>query len=335
MYNDSFSPEKMPGSGESEQGNETSQEVLLAVRDTHPATGETFWYIRDANGDKVPLNTKQDEGGKTRELLSDGTLGREIAQDPLDDPERVRSLYGQIELDNAPNKSVAEQTLPTHQKIPVQPISLTTESLPDSHDPISGTQGRANALASQSKEINTELAMAAPENDNTSENPAEFSENVEEYRDQIQSSLDSITSTLMQKADTLNGLGMPDAARIFATRTEFVHSTIQSEINNAGTDYPVLVEIYSQYFEGQPSIIAQIDPVLSDNSSTIKFEQLLSRITTIPELTYVADKLVESRHNLKEQKLEELKNATTPEEEQRIEQELAETETEVTDDPVI
>jgi len=320
---DPASPELLNEKEQGESG-ETTTEVLLAISETNPATNEKFWYVRGPANEKIPINTQEDNG-KVREILDDNTLGREVVQNPADDPETFQSLYGPLEVDNDPNHTSAEQTLPSTQKTEVQPIALTTENLPDDNpdNPIAGNQVRANALAAQSAAIKTSIADAAPSNDSTSETTTEFSENTAAYHEKLQSNLDSITGTLMQKADTLGGLGMLDAARLFANRTEFVHSIINQEIDSANQDYAALVDVYNQYFDGNPAnIISKVDPILSVDPSTIKFNQLLSQANTIPELSYLADRLVKFRHDLKIQKLTELNAANTATEQQQITEDL-------------
>ena len=327
MFNDdSYNPEKKLRGGGADKNKEAPPETLAATRDINPATGEEFWYIRDENtGEKIPINTKEDENGTTRELLDDGTLGREIVQNPFDDKDAVNSLYGQFTPDNSP-QSAAEQSLPVDQRTDIRPISLATENLPDDNS-AEVSQGRANELTSQTTEVNLAITDAAPEDANAPEKPDEFSEKTAAYREKLQDSLATITAKLMEKADTLSGLNMPDAAQLFATKVEQIHALVQSQIETAGSDYSALSSIHGQYFEGQgDSIISQVGSILDTDPSTIKFNQILSQATTIPELPHIADKLVEARNNLKIIKLEELRNASSAAEAKEITDQLADAE---------
>jgi len=292
MYNNPLNPETGPSS-ENPEDHETTPDILLAIQDPN---NPKLWYTRGANDEKIPINTQEDNG-KVREVLIDGTFGREVRQNPFDDPIALRGLY---QLDKP------EQPLPSAQKTDTTPIALATESLPDD-DPIGKSQSHANALTDQSTKINNEITDAAPTSENNAapENPAQFAENATAYHEKLQNNLSSITATLMQKADTLGGLGMTDAAAHFAKHAENLHSTIQQQIDVAGNDYSTLCKIYAHYFKGDPttSIIAQIESALATNSSTTKFEELLSRTTTIPELSHIADALAKARNDLKIQKL--------------------------------
>lgn len=309
-----------------QESGEQAAEILYAIHDTDPATGEEFWYTKDANGEKIPLDVKEDEAGVLREVLDDSTLGREVVQDPADDPERVRSLYGSIGEPDPDSETAAQQTLPTDQKIALNPISLSTESLPDA-DPLGADQTDANALASTTADINNEISDSTPDNNSETGNPAEFTDNTTAYREKLIHNLDDITASLMQKADALTGLDMPDAARLFAHRVEFIHSTILQELDTAATDFQALIDLNSRYFQGEPSaIITKIGPELDTNASTIKFDELLSGTKTIPELTYIADKLVASRHAQKAEKLQELANAEDPAAQEAIQEELNQSE---------
>lgn len=327
MYGDNY--ETLGSHEGNQESGEQVAEILYAIHDTDPATGEEFWYIKDDAGNKIPLDVKTDEEGTLREILDDGTLGREVVQDPADDPERVRNLYGPTgDADPDSEATSAQQILPSDQKISLNPISLSAESLAND-DPIGADQGDANALASATADINDHLLDSTPDNDLESGNPEEFSQETAAYREKLIHNLDNITASLMQKADALTGLDMPDAARLFAHRIEFIHSAISQELDTSATDFQALVDINIRYFQGEASpIITKISPELDADASTAQFEELLSQVTTIPEITYLADKLVESRHNLKAQKLQELSNTEDGFTQAAIEDELSQSEQE-------
>lgn len=304
---------------------EDQEESLLAVGITNPNTSEKFWHLRNANGELVPLDTREDENGDTREVLPDNTLGRKVEQDPIDDPDRTKNLYGAVNAENDNPQNTITEALPSDQKNSSRPISLSTEAVPG--DALGTNQANANALASETNAINNEISDASPITDPTSENPSEFSENASNYREKISENLDNIMSLFMQKADTLRGLGMPDAARLFAEKAQLAYFDIKTQIDVSGEDYTKLVDVYAKYFDGNASdTLSKIGPTLDADPSTIKFDQLLAQTTTIPELTYVADRLVAARHEQKTQKLAELKEADTKEAAAKITEELKATE---------
>lgn len=314
---------------ESEQqksSGETSEQILYAIHDTNPTTGEEFWYIRDPNsGEKTPINTQLDEFGITREVLPDNTLGRKVVQDLADDPERVKNLYGITNAEPS-TKATINQTLPQNQRPDINPISLNTSTV--ENDPIGTNQGSANALAANTRAINAEISESSPLSAGSSvENPSEFSEDATNYREKLSENLDNIAASLMQKADSIRSLDMPAAARLLAEKTELVYSDIQNKIQSAENDYPALVDIHSKYFAGDSSeVAAKIGPTLASDSSTTKFNELLSHVSTIPELSYIAGQLVSSRHNQKTQQLEKLKDASSEQERQAVTAELEATE---------
>jgi hypothetical protein len=298
--------------------------VIYAIHDTDPS-GKEYWYKKDPlTNDRIPLDTSVDEKGRTREILSDGTLGAEVVQDPADDPERVRNLYGPSEP-NLSDLPTAETSLPVNDRLGIRPLDTAGTALADTSP---AAQTYANQLSSENANIRAEVNEAAPSTPpNTVEDSAGFSDSSTEYRNALVHSLNSIISSLMSKVDALRGFGMFDAARLFALKTEQIDSLIADAIDNAGNDISLLSAVHEKFFEGDPSLmLAKIAPTLAFDAGTPKFIEILNRLTTIPELTYIADKLVSARAEKKAEITETLDNATSSENIEKAQKELDENE---------
>ena len=320
------SPEIEPN--QNEQHEQDQLPTIYAIHDTDPATGEEFWYIKDQQTDeRTPIDTQIDEEGRVRQVLEDGQLGAEVIQNATDDPESVRYLYGNITPD--------QNTAPTAES------SLTATAKNEFYKPpeTSGTEDMGNnqasnalGLASSDRAIREEVNATSPEGTDTSpESQDDFAEKVTAYHEKLNTSVTRIAGYLANKGDHLKSLGMPDAGDLFNKKADLVSSTIQDEIMSAGDDLAKLSEIHSKYLEGDPSkMLSQIEPMLGADASTSGFNEVLQRTTTIPELMFIADKLVTARAVQKGENLIALENSKDSDEVKRILQDLKDNEATIT-----
>jgi hypothetical protein len=307
------SKEKFPGSSEKGKNHEEDRvEVLHAVGKTDPSTGEKVWYTKDPNTRELtPINTNKDEEGRVREVLEDGTLGREVIQDPSDDPDRYLEFFGDLGQNNelTPDGVESQSGVLKNEFNATPEVTIaTTEGQPAEHMG-SNDQGNANSMRSNNIAIKKEIHDTDPSNI-TAESPANFSEKVTAYQEKLNTSVARIGSYLDSKAQHLKGLGMPDAGDLLAKKAHEVIATIENEVEAAGDDFSKLSEIRQKYLEGDPQhMLSQIEPMIDANSSTAGFNSVLQRTATIPELMFIADKLVTTRAIQKGENLTALKDS--------------------------
>ena len=289
-------------------------DTLIAIENIDPDTGETYWYTKNPDtGERTILSVKKDEKDVLRELLPDGSPGREIVQDPHDDPMRYIRLAGGAPLHEATSNSAQDspqsfiaETLTTGNLSAGETITTDNASEPTPSSPFAAAA--SNTLASASSDLAAE-AKQAKNLAHQTQSPQTYAELAEETktsdlnpleilrhkRTEALKSLDTAAEALQAQADALATLNIPNAPNLYRIRAATLIAKTRAELT-AAPDQKSLNIVQSTYFASQDIGKLQTQKQqLLDKPNASTFEAALTEVKTIPEASAIVSYLIQGR----------------------------------------
>jgi hypothetical protein len=293
-----------------------NHDTLTAIENIDPDTGQTYWYIKNPDTDeRIPISVQKDENDVLRELLPDGSLGREITQDPNDDPMRIHRLTGFAPTPESAAGDLASQSNPfaaetlTAGALPSTATAGET-SEPTPANPFAATA--SNALTSDKTNLSTEAEQAKHLMHQAQTPPA--SEQLLEKLDSISpleilrqkranalKSLDTAAEAFKTQSGALATLNIPNAPNLYDIRTGTLIAETRTKLL-AAPDQKSLNLIQSTYFASQDTGKLQtLKQQLLKKPNATTFEAALTEVKTIPEASAIVSYLIQGRSEALEQ----------------------------------